>query len=123
MTAFVDALAKLADGGGTITILDGKVRVEAPPGLLSDRDREILARHRDDFLCILTPARITDQEPEVVEDYHLVPLARCDQCGSFEQWQDIRGGWHCAECEPPVKAERLRIEAARLRNFTRRQAK
>jgi hypothetical protein len=142
MSQFVEVLAKIDNGGGMITIRDQEVRLRVRPGLLTDQDREILARHRDDVLCMLTPVDVdtttpntaetpivststlsTDWEPEV--EYHLAPLARCGTCGSFERWQDIRGGWHCAECEPPVKAERLRVEAARLRerNFTRRVAK
>jgi hypothetical protein len=40
----------------------------------------------------------------------------CPTCGGgLDVWEDVRGGLHCAKCDPPVVAQRLRAAAERIR--------
>ena len=39
----------------------------------------------------------------------------CATCGERELWQTLAGTWCCRQCDPPTVAERVRDEAARLR--------
>lgn len=82
MSELVDTIAKLADAGGMIRVTGGKVRVEAPPGLLTGRDREILAQHRDDVIAMLTPVdvdRITPHSAKTAIVSTSAPSADQDQ--------------------------------------------
>lgn len=126
MTALVDTLAKIDQAGGTIVVRDQEVRVRVRPGTLSEADRAILAQHKADLLAVLGAVDGRDQDQadpavEVVEDLDqwlrentLEPVA-CDQCGGLERWQDLGGGWHCASCDPPLAAQRVRERAERIR--------
>lgn len=142
MSQLVEILAKIESSGGTIVVRDGQVRARVRPGTLSDRDREILARHKPDLIAMLrsgdgdetsshsgktgvvspSPAE-ADQGPEVevVEDLdkwlaeNTVPPVACENCGGLDRWEDLVGSWHCAKCDPPLPAQRLRERAARIR--------
>ena len=130
---WITVLDKIDQAGGRLSVADGRLRVEAPAGLLSDQDRAVLARHRAGLIDALTPARrqrhgqeVEDQavEEEQPEDLVVVDPIRCDGCGglSLDLWQDLRGGLHCLRHDPPVVAQRLRQAAERIRrrHMTRR---
>ena len=51
-------------------------------------------------------------------DNTIEPIS-CDDCGGLERWEDIAGGWHCNRCDPPLRAQTLRLQVARLRRLTR----
>ena len=57
-------LNRIRTAGGSISVLDGKLRIEAPAGLLTDQDRQVLAQHKQDLLRLFAPA-----EPVVVDPY------------------------------------------------------
>jgi hypothetical protein len=59
-------LDKIRSAGGRVVVLAGKVRIEVPPGLLTDQDREILARNRDELIEIVTRARARNPRGTVV---------------------------------------------------------
>lgn len=139
MSGFLDVLAKIDSTGGTVVVRDGEVRARVRPGTLTDQDRAILVKHRDDILAMLTPVDVdtitphsgkagvvstsaAETEVEVVEDLdqwlrdNTIPLpAACDKCGGLDQWQDLAGGWHCSACSSRLTAQRLRERAERLR--------
>ena len=135
MSLVIETLAKIDSSGGVVSVQDGEVRFKVPPGLLSDQDRAVLAKHRDDILAMLTPVDVdtttphsgktaivsTDWEPEVVEDLeqwlreNTVEPDKCDQCGGLECWEDLAGGRHCLLCDPPVRANKIRERAEKLR--------
>lgn len=123
MTPILD---KIRSAGGTVVVLAGKLRIEVPPGLLTDQDKQDLAQHRDELIRLLidTPEVVgTDQnhEVELVQDLDVwlrdntVEPIPCGTCGGLERWEDLAGGWHCAKCDPPTRAQILRERAARLR--------
>lgn len=58
----ITILDKIRRSGGSIVVLDGKLRIEAPAGTLSDQDKQVLAQHRETLLRLLTPP-----EPVVVD--------------------------------------------------------
>ena len=63
MTA-LDVLNKIRLAGGSIIASDGDLRVEAPSGVLTDRDRLILAKSKADLVRLLAP---TDPEREAIQ--------------------------------------------------------
>lgn len=52
----IPILDKIRRSGGSITVLDGRLRIEAPPGTLSEQDRQVLAQHRQDLLRLFAPS-------------------------------------------------------------------
>src|SRR5262245_33445517 len=63
----LDFLRDLAARGVSCTPRAGKLVVDAPAGVLSDRDREMLARHKADLLAILTT---TPTPADLPADWH-----------------------------------------------------
>lgn len=60
----IPILDKIRRAGGRVVVRDQAVRIEAPPGTLSDQDRQVLAQHRETLLRLFPPA-----EPVVVDPY------------------------------------------------------
>ena len=61
----IPILDKIRRSGGSVVVLDdGRLRIEAPPGTLTDQDRQVLARHKQDLLRLFAPV-----EPVVVDPY------------------------------------------------------
>lgn len=137
----IDAiLSTIRQAGGTISVLDGDLRLRVPKGLLSAADKAVLVEHREEVVRLLlnnttippvveAPVeKITDSTIEPVVEKHLdqdgdevlvevdTP-APCQQCGSLELWQDYGDRWHCQHCEAEglQRSERLVERAARLR--------
>ncbi|NLF73191.1 MAG: hypothetical protein GX575_29495 [Candidatus Anammoximicrobium sp.] len=158
----IPILNKIRQAGGSITVFAGRVRIEAPPGTITDLDREVLGQHKQELLRLFAPVypivddpderqaiqwaegldarqaalvvgvavqewddlvRSDSLEPavDVVEDLDVwinentIEPAACGQCGGLERWQDLAGGWHCARCNPPIRAQIIRERAKRLR--------
>lgn len=82
----IAVLDKIRQAGGRVVVQDQAVRIEAPPGLLTDQDRQVLAQHRQDLLRLFAPA-----EPVVVDPY-------LDQERQAIQW---------VEALSPAEAERV----------------
>ena len=63
-----------------------------------------------------TPEGMTIRFADPVDEAEIVaPPPPCQQCGGFLAWWDIAGGVHCLDCEPPVRSQRLREQAERIR--------
>ena len=64
-----------------------------------------------------TPEGLTIRfaDPDDEEEVVVVPPPPCQQCGGFMAWWDILGGVHCLDCDPPLRSQRLREQAARIR--------
>ena len=75
----------------------GRLRYSAPPGALTDADREAIAEHRQEIVAAL----LAGADPD--------PAAHCERCGSPSWWRAPSSpGWRCAWCEP---RDRSRVEA------------
>jgi hypothetical protein len=46
----------------------------------------------------------------------------CGKCNKYNLWMTLAGNWRCRRCDPPTIAERVRKEAARLRQLNRPRA-
>ncbi len=62
-------LLVLASRGVALIPRQGKLVVDAPAGALSDRDRELLTRHKAELLALLTSGAAPDALPP---DWHLL---------------------------------------------------
>jgi len=126
----IEILTKTRQAGGTIEVVGGDLRFRLPKGLLSsakrERKPEIVKLLADDQVVETQVENTTDSTVEPVVGEHLDqdaggwetavdPPAPCRQCGSLELWQDFADSWHCQICDPPIRSERLRATAARLR--------
>lgn len=136
----ISTLNRIRLAGGRVVVLDGKLRIEAPPGVLTDQDQQVLTQHKQDLLQLLAPTAsvvdpFLDQERQAIQWVEglspaeadlLVGVARqewaeiverldpCSRCGSLELWQDLAGGWHCQRCEADgVRRSDLVAAAAR----------
>jgi len=47
-------------------------------------------------------------------DENTVEPVPCHHCGSLEVWEDLVGRLHCAVCNPPLRAQMLRLQVKRL---------
>lgn len=87
----------------------------------ADRPVVIQEAAREELETILAGP---DQEIEFIPDLdewldtNTIDPVICDGCGSLDRWQDLVGGWHCTRCDPPLRAQMLRLQAARLRRLT-----
>ena len=136
MSPLIEILTKIDDGGGTVLVRDGEIRFKIPSGLLDDQGREILAKHRGDLLAMLrsgdgdintlntgenvfmSPSPVSPVVDQDLDEWlaeNTIEPEECDQCGGLERWEDLAGGWHCALCDPPVRAQRIRERAEKLR--------
>jgi hypothetical protein len=126
---WIGVVDKIDHAGGRLSVVDGRLRVMAPAGTLTDQDREVLAEHRGGLIEALTPrSRSTgpDRDQDQVEDEDhridesmLVDPVACERCGSLECWLDLRDQRHCLRCDPPIVAQRLRQHADRIRRRER----
>ncbi|NLX95980.1 MAG: hypothetical protein GXY83_07375 [Rhodopirellula sp.] len=103
----ISTLSKIRQAGGMVVVLDGKVRIEAPPGLLSDRDKQILADHKQDLLRLLGPAETTivaDPEREAIQWIESLPPAEAEQVveTAIREWREIVGATETEAVETPV---------------------
>jgi len=132
----IDLLDRIRQAGGAVEVVGGDLRLRLPKGLLTAAERSILAAHKAEVVRLLaagpvveTPVEVTmpepveepllDQDTGSVWETAVDPPPPCQQCGSLELWQDLSGSWHCQHCEPPLRSERLREQAARLRQGAR----
>ena len=58
-------ISKVRSAGGSVSVLDGDLRVTVPPGILSPEDRAVLAEHKQDLVRVLgSPEPIRDEYAE-----------------------------------------------------------
>ena len=50
-----------------------------------------------------------------IDETMLVDPVACEKCGSLAAWFDLLDQRHCAKCDPPIVAQRLRQHAERIR--------
>lgn len=52
-----------------------------------------------------------DWKPESDEDWvsfvDVREVEACEQCGSWEVWETLAGGWRCQKCDPPTASRRF----------------
>jgi hypothetical protein len=75
MTA-ADLLADLSARSVRLSAVEGRLRVEAPAGTLSDADRQALAAHKADLLALLRPPCEALLDFALAEVLELVEQAR-----------------------------------------------
>jgi hypothetical protein len=114
---------------------NGQLDVDAPEKLLTADLLARLREHKPELLTIL--AGDPQEQPETdaagwleridangrtswtradVAALEVIDFPTpCEVCGAFDRWQDLRGGWHCARCEPRKTGPRLRKLAYQLR--------
>lgn len=96
---------ELEDAGAILEVRHGKLRVDAPKGLVTVEMRERLVRRKEEILRlldgVLTEPPTAEYPPVAVDDDGL-PCASCRWCGGRVFWiprpPDQR--WRCPECEP-----------------------
>jgi hypothetical protein len=132
-------LSAIRQAGGTISILDGDLRLRVPKGLLSPAEQLLLAKNKAAIITLFSAETVIETpvekitgnmtEPVVSEhrDQHgdmvlveVDPPAACQQCGSLMLWWDILDGTYCLICEPMERSRQLLDDAARLRARSRR---
>jgi hypothetical protein len=117
----IDLLDRIRDAGGAVAVVGGDLRLRVPRGLLSEAERLLLAEHKPEIVRLLAVEPVVETpvvEPDLDEEA-VDPPAPCQQCGSLMAWWDVLGGVHCMDCEPPVRSERLREQAERIRTNCR----
>ena len=122
MTSPLIVLAKIRNAGGSVSVVDQDLEVSAPPGLLDDEDRSLLAKYKHDLVKVLAPSYET-QEREAIQwessapddevaaalelareewqEYVLEDPIPCSTCGEIVAWWDSWGNRHCQACDPP----------------------
>jgi hypothetical protein len=110
----IEVLDKIRQAGGTVEVVGGDLRLRLPKGLLSAAERSILAEHKAELVRLLAVCPDLDDDEE-----EIIPPPPCRQCGGFMLWQDFSGSWHCMDCTPADRSEKLRRQAERLRKQAR----
>jgi hypothetical protein len=117
----IDAIFdRIRQAAGTISVLDGDLRLRVPKGLLSPADRAVLVEHRDEIVRLLADETVVeehlDQHADEVLDQDEEPIP-CSICGSLMAWWDTTGRRHCMICQAErlERSERLVDRAARVR--------
>lgn len=114
-------LSKIRQAGGSISVQDQELRIQAPPGLLSTKDRGLLVQYKTDLVKLLAPTHeqrereaiewessasdeeldaALDQAQSAWEEAIALP-PECETCGAIEFWWDSWGDHHCERCDPP----------------------
>ena len=60
----ITILNKIRLAGGSITVLAGRVRIESPPGTITDQDRAVLSQHKQDLLRLFAPTETLVDDPD-----------------------------------------------------------
>ncbi len=87
-------LDKIRRSGGSIVVLDGKLRIEAPAGTLSDQDRQVLAQHREALLQLFTNTVVDpceSKEREAIQWLEALPQAEAEVvvAQACREWDEI----------------------------------
>ncbi|MBL8303080.1 MAG: hypothetical protein JNM26_09940 [Ideonella sp.] len=98
----------------------GRLRYSAPPGALTDADREAIAEHRQEIVAALLAGAEPGPAPTDPD-----PAAHCPACGSPSFWRSPSSpAWACSYCRPRDRSraeavESLTLDSGRWRAGTR----
>lgn len=92
----IPILDKIRRSGGSVVVVGDKVWIAAPPGLLSNQERQLLAKHKQDLLRLFEPREAVvdpyqDQERQSIKWVeNLDPAKAALVVGvAVQEWDDL----------------------------------
>lgn len=92
MIDFLDVARRLADKGVVLTVDTDGLKVEAPPGALTQNIRDFLTRHKPDFILVLSGMRgqlLTIARELGLPDRLVLELPESELAATAEQHHDF----------------------------------
>ncbi len=131
MSAAAALVRELEARGATIGIVDGKLAIDAPEGVLTANWVTSLEKYKAEIMEVVGKRdwrpwwsdRLTVAENASVDEFMCYPpdefvadkdwesgpvgIEPCTACGCLPAWWDGWGNKRCLKCDPPLQAIRL----------------
>jgi hypothetical protein len=100
-----DVITDLQARGAIFELIDGRIRIDGPEGLVTEEVKQFLSEHKPDIVSLLTDAELRfflNDGPNALTCACLPDTRRWRHAATKDRPPGFK--WHCANCFPPADA-------------------